>query len=110
MSLSSVTDEEFQEMARRRLLRGMINNGARQKVIIVKDIELYLSGVWMIANFTKLLAQDAPCFQLDRNRLLSLVKKSLDLHTKINTPTSTNSESTEPDLMCAQTNSIICLE
>ena len=42
----SMSDEAFQEMVRKKLLGAMVNNGANQRVIDVKEIERFLSGGW----------------------------------------------------------------
>jgi hypothetical protein len=55
MDLSSTTDEEFQAMVRQRLLGAMMNNGAKQKVICVKDIEDEVAQGW---EFVALLPDD----------------------------------------------------
>jgi len=46
MILSSMNDEDFQKMVRNKLLGVMANNGARQKVISVEDIERYIGEGW----------------------------------------------------------------
>ncbi|MCJ7574592.1 site-specific integrase [Candidatus Bathyarchaeota archaeon] len=55
MDLSSMADEEFQAMVRQRLLGAMVNNGAKQKVICVKDIEDTVAQGW---EFVALLPDD----------------------------------------------------
>ena len=42
----SMDDEAFQEMVRKRLLGAMVNNGANQRVIGVKEVERFLSSGW----------------------------------------------------------------
>jgi hypothetical protein len=42
----SMDDETFQETVRKKLLGSMVNNGASQKVINVKEVERFLSGGW----------------------------------------------------------------
>jgi integrase len=42
----SMDDETFQETVRKKLLGSMVNNGANQKVINVKEVERFLSGGW----------------------------------------------------------------
>jgi len=42
----SMDDEAFHEMVRRRLLGAMVNNGARQRVVPVEEVEHYLSQGW----------------------------------------------------------------
>jgi len=39
-------DEEFQELVRQRLLGNMVNNGARQKVVGLEDVEESLAKGW----------------------------------------------------------------
>jgi hypothetical protein len=46
MDLSSIDDEEFQKMVRNRLLGTVANNGARQKVIRLDDLEGYIAQGW----------------------------------------------------------------
>ena len=46
MDLSSIDDEEFQKMVRNRLLGTVANNGARQKVIRLGDLEGYIAQGW----------------------------------------------------------------
>ena len=46
MDLSSMTDEEFQATVRQRLLGAMVNNGAKQKVIGITDVEHYITEGW----------------------------------------------------------------
>ncbi len=46
IDLSSMDDESFQKMVREKLLGAMANNGARQKVIRLDDIENYISQGW----------------------------------------------------------------
>jgi hypothetical protein len=53
--LAAMTDEEFQAMVRQRLLGAMMNNGAKQKVICVKDIEDTVAQGW---EFVALLPDD----------------------------------------------------
>ena len=43
---SSMEDEAFQEMVRKKLLGAMVNNGASQRVIDVEEVERFLSGGW----------------------------------------------------------------
>lgn len=44
--LAAITDEEFQAMVRQRLLGAMANNGARQKVVGVNDVERFITEGW----------------------------------------------------------------
>ncbi|MEM3733275.1 MAG: site-specific integrase, partial [Candidatus Bathyarchaeia archaeon] len=46
MDLLSLSDEEFQSMVRQKLLGAMINNGAKQKVVGINEVEAYLSQGW----------------------------------------------------------------
>ena len=46
MDLSSIDDEEFQKMVRNRLLGTVANNGARQKIIRLDDLEGYIAQGW----------------------------------------------------------------
>lgn len=46
MDLSSITDEEFQNMARQRLLGLMTNNGSKQKLVKTGEVENYLTQGW----------------------------------------------------------------
>jgi len=46
MNLANVSDEEFQNMVKQRLLGMMQNNGNRQKVINLKEVESYISEGW----------------------------------------------------------------
>ena len=46
MDLSSISDDEFQTMVRQKLLGAMVNNGAKQKVIGIQDVERYLTNGW----------------------------------------------------------------
>ncbi|MBS7656281.1 site-specific integrase [Candidatus Bathyarchaeota archaeon] len=46
MDLLSLSDEEFQSMVRQKLLGTMINNGAKQKVVGINEVEAYLSQGW----------------------------------------------------------------
>ena len=46
MDLSTIDDESFQKMVRNRLLGAMANNGARQKIIHLDDIEGYIAQGW----------------------------------------------------------------
>ena len=43
MDLSSLGDDEFQSTVRQRLLGAMVNNGARQRVIGIGDVERFIS-------------------------------------------------------------------
>ncbi len=46
MDLSSVTDQEFQRMVREKLLGAMANNGSKQKVIQIGEVERYIQQGW----------------------------------------------------------------
>lgn len=46
MDLLSISDEEFQNMVRQRLLGSMINDGAKQRVVNVGDVERFLAQGW----------------------------------------------------------------
>ena len=46
MDLSSMTDDDFQTTVKQRLLGAMVNNGARQKVIGITDVERYIVDGW----------------------------------------------------------------
>ncbi len=46
MDLSSVSDEEFQKMVKEKLLGTMTNNGSKQKVIQIKEVEKYIQQGW----------------------------------------------------------------
>ncbi len=46
MDLSSISDEDLHKMARNKLLGAMANNGARQKVISINDIEHHIAQGW----------------------------------------------------------------
>jgi integrase len=61
MDLSKVTDVEFQQMIRQRLLGTMANNGNRQKVVAVNEIESYLSKGW---EFVAALPNDKAILRL----------------------------------------------
>jgi len=61
MDLSSIGDEEFQEMVRQRLLGAMANNGARQKAVPVGDVESYLAEGW---EFVATLPNDKAIIKL----------------------------------------------
>jgi integrase len=51
MDLSSISDEEFQSLVRQRLLGSMANNGAKQKIVTLDDIENNLTQGWeFVAN------------------------------------------------------------
>ena len=43
---AAITDEEFQTMVRQRLLGAMANNGARQKVVGVNEVERFITEGW----------------------------------------------------------------
>ena len=44
--MTNMSDEELHTLVRRRLLGEMTNNGNRQRVIALADIEKYLSNGW----------------------------------------------------------------
>lgn len=46
MILSSMNNEDFQKMVRNKLLGAMANNGARQKIIGLGDIESHIAQGW----------------------------------------------------------------
>jgi len=46
MDLTTMSDEEFQNMVRQKLLGAMQNNGNRQKVINLNEVEKYISEGW----------------------------------------------------------------
>ena len=46
MNLAKMSDEEFQSTVKQRLLGAMQNNGNRQKVINLKEVESYISEGW----------------------------------------------------------------
>jgi hypothetical protein len=46
MDLSTIDDESFQKMVRNRLLGAMANNGARQKIIHLDDIDAHIAQGW----------------------------------------------------------------
>ena len=43
---SSMDDDAFQEMVRKRLLGALANNGASQRIICVEEVERFLSKGW----------------------------------------------------------------
>ncbi len=55
IDLASISDEEFQELVRSRLLVALTNNGVRQKVISVMHVEDYIAQGW---EFVALLPDD----------------------------------------------------
>jgi hypothetical protein len=61
MDLSSIGDEEFQEMVKQRLLGAMANNGARQKSVPIGDVESYLAEGW---EFVATLPNDKAIIKL----------------------------------------------
>ena len=46
INLSAMRDDEFQEMIRQKLLTLMENNGARQKIVPIEEIEKYIARGW----------------------------------------------------------------
>ena len=48
--IPSMTDEELHSQVRRRLLGAMENNGARQKVVTVDEVESYIKQGWEYAG------------------------------------------------------------
>ena len=48
--IASMTDEELHSLVRRRLLGTMENNGARQKVVAVDEVESYITQGWEYAG------------------------------------------------------------
>jgi integrase len=46
LNLETMGDEEVQDMLRRKLLGAMANNGNRQKVVLVGDVESYIQQGW----------------------------------------------------------------
>ena len=46
LDLSSIKDEDLQKMVRERLLGAMVNNGSRQKVIQIGEVEKYVQQGW----------------------------------------------------------------
>jgi hypothetical protein len=46
MNLANMTDEELHSLVRQRLLGVMTNNGSRQKVVAIGDVERYITGGW----------------------------------------------------------------
>ena len=45
-----MTDDEFQSTVRQRLLGAMVNNGARQRVIGLGDVDRFISDGWEYVN------------------------------------------------------------
>jgi hypothetical protein len=45
-TLNEISDEDFQTMVKQRLLGEMINNGATQKVVDLKEVEEYVASGW----------------------------------------------------------------
>ncbi len=56
-----MSDEEFQEMVRRRLLGSMTNNGNSQKVVSIREVEDFLGRGW---NFVAKLTEDKAILRL----------------------------------------------
>lgn len=46
IDIDSIADEEFQTMIRKRLLGTMINNGVKQRVVRIKEVEVSLGQGW----------------------------------------------------------------
>jgi hypothetical protein len=46
MGVASMTDEEFREAVRKKFLGMMMNNGSRQRVVPINDIEKYIAEGW----------------------------------------------------------------
>ncbi|MDV3278656.1 MAG: site-specific integrase [Nitrososphaerales archaeon] len=63
MDLDKVSDEEFQQVIRRRLLGTMTNNGNHQKVIPLGEVDSYISKGW---EFVAALPNDRAILKLPR--------------------------------------------
>ena len=50
MDIESINDEEFQTKVKQKLLGVMANNGSKQKVIPLRDVESYIAQGWEYAN------------------------------------------------------------
>jgi hypothetical protein len=61
MDVMSKSDEEFQGLARERLLGKMANNGARQKVISLSEVEKHVRMGW---EFVAPLSNDRAIMKL----------------------------------------------
>jgi integrase len=61
MDLSSIADEDFQKMVREKLLGAMTNNGSKQKVIPIGEVENHLTKGW---EFVAALPDDRAILKL----------------------------------------------
>ena len=57
-----MSDEEFQETVRRRLLGSMVNQGNSQRVVSIRDVEEYLSQGW---SFVAKLSDEKAILKID---------------------------------------------
>jgi len=56
-----MSDEEFQETVRRRLLGSMTNNGNSQRVVNIREVEEFLGRGW---NFVAKLSEEKAILRL----------------------------------------------
>jgi hypothetical protein len=61
LNLESMGDEEVQDMLRRKLLGAMANNGNRQKVVLLGEVENYIQQGW---EYVGSLANDKAIMKL----------------------------------------------
>ena len=50
MKLTKVSDDEFQSKVKQKLLGVMANNGSKQKVVPINEVEHYISQGWEYVN------------------------------------------------------------
>ncbi len=61
MDLPSISSEDFNKMVRNKLLGAMANNGAKQKIVEVKELDTYLGSGW---EFQAVLPDDKAIVKL----------------------------------------------
>ena len=58
----NMSDEEFQETVRRRLIGSLVNNGNSQRVVGVDDVEMFLGRGW---SFVAKLSNEKAVIKID---------------------------------------------
>jgi len=64
LNLESMGDDEVQDLLRRRLLGAMANNGNRQKVVPLGEVESYIQQGW---EYVDTLANEKAIMKLPDN-------------------------------------------
>jgi hypothetical protein len=50
LNINDMTDEEIQDILKRRLPRAIMNNGNRQKVVPTEEVETFITQGWEFVN------------------------------------------------------------